>query len=128
MHFPRFLWAVPIATTLSLASVADAHPRLMSATPAPNSVVAAPSRIALRFSEKLIGPMTAADVMMTGTPGKPSHQPVKVADFKAALAADGKALVLARAKPLPAGTYRVAWHAVSVDTHRVAGAFAFSVK
>lgn len=128
MHFPRILWAAPIAASLSLAGVADAHPRLMSATPTANSLVAAPSRIALKFSEKLIGPMTAADVLMTGMPGKPHHQPVKMAGFRAALAADGKTLLLARAKPLPAGTYSVAWHAVSVDTHRVAGTFAFSVK
>ena len=128
MHFSRILWAAPIAATLSLAGVADAHPRLLSATPAANSVVASPSRVALKFSEKLIGPMTAADVMMTGMPGKTRHQPVKMAGFRAALAPDGKTFVLARAKPLPAGTYRVAWHAVSVDTHRVAGAFAFSVK
>jgi len=128
MHFHRILWAVPIAATLPLASVADAHPRLVSATPAANSVVAPPSRIALKFSEKLVGPMTAADVMMTGMPGKPRHQPVRMAGFSAALAADGRTLLLARAKPLPAGTYRVAWHAVSVDTHRVAGAFAFAVR
>lgn len=128
MHFPRILWAAAIATPLSPVGVADAHPRLMSATPAANSVVASPSRILLKFSEKLIGPMTAADVMMSGMPGQPHHQPVKMAGFKAALAADGKTLLLARAKPLPAGTYQVVWHAVSVDTHRVAGAFAFSVK
>jgi methionine-rich copper-binding protein CopC len=127
MHFLRIRWAAPIAASLFLVGVADAHPRLVSTSPAANSVVAPPSRILLRFSEKLIGPITAADVVMIGMPGKP-HQPVKMAGFAAAVAPDGKTLALARAKPLPAGAYKVIWHAVSVDTHRVAGAFAFSVK
>jgi len=30
-------------------------------------------------------------------------------------------------KPLGPGTYRVIWHAVSVDTHRTEGAFSFAV-
>jgi len=30
--------------------------------------------------------------------------------------------------PLPAGTYRVKWHVVSVDTHRTQGDFKFTVK
>jgi hypothetical protein len=31
-------------------------------------------------------------------------------------------------KPLPAGTYKVHWHAVSVDTHATDGTFSFTVK
>lgn len=48
-------------------------------------------------------------------------------DF-ADLAADGKTLNLVRSAPLPSGRYTAAWHAVSVDTHRVAGRFLFAVK
>jgi methionine-rich copper-binding protein CopC len=31
-------------------------------------------------------------------------------------------------KALRPGTYRVSWHAVSIDTHRTEGAFTFTVK
>ena len=31
-------------------------------------------------------------------------------------------------KPLPPGTYKVHWHAVSVDTHATDGTFSFTVK
>jgi methionine-rich copper-binding protein CopC len=128
MKFSRTLLAVPAAAALCLGGVASAHPRLMSSTPTANTTVASPNRLMLKFSEKLIGSMTAADVLMTGMPGGARHQPVKIAGFKPSIAADGKSFVLARPRPLAAGTYRVVWHAVAVDTHRVAGAFAFSVK
>jgi methionine-rich copper-binding protein CopC len=128
MHFPRALLAAPIVAALALGGVAEAHPRLIGSTPAANAAVAHPSKIVLKFSEKLIGPMTAAEVVMTGMPGKPLHQPVKMAGFKGAVTTDGKTFALVRPKPLPVGTYKVVWHAVSIDTHRVAGAFAFTVK
>ena len=72
--------------------------------------------------------MTGADVVMTGMPGAARHQPVKLNGFVTSLGADGKTLNLVRQQPLPAGRYTVSWHAVSVDTHRVAGRFAFAVK
>jgi methionine-rich copper-binding protein CopC len=31
-------------------------------------------------------------------------------------------------RSLAPGTYRVAWHVVSVDTHRTEGAYTFAVK
>jgi methionine-rich copper-binding protein CopC len=31
-------------------------------------------------------------------------------------------------KPLAPGTYKVTWHAVSVDTHRTQGSYEFTVK
>jgi copper resistance protein C len=31
-------------------------------------------------------------------------------------------------KPLPPGSYKVHWHAVSVDTHATDGTFTFTVK
>lgn len=43
---------------------------------------------------------------------------------------DGQDLSLLRVslKPLGAGTYKVLWHVVSVDTHRTEGSFSFTVK
>jgi methionine-rich copper-binding protein CopC len=92
---------------LGLASAAQAHPKLLSASPAPNATVAKPGRLALRFSEKLMPKFSGADLMMTAHGGT-AHPPMKA--------------------PLAPGRYSVAWHVVSADTHRVAGNFAFAVK
>jgi methionine-rich copper-binding protein CopC len=110
---------------LGLASAAQAHPKLLSASPAPNATVAKPGRVALRFSEKLMPKFSGADLMMTGHGGT-NHAPMKVA-ASAAVASDGRTLVLTPKAPLGSGRYSVAWHVVSVDTHRVAGNFAFAV-
>ena len=111
---------------LGLASAAQAHPKLLSASPAPNATVTKPSRLALRFSEKLMPKFSGADLMMTGMAGM-KHAPMKVASA-ATVAADGRTLVIAPTSPLGAGTYSVAWHVVSVDTHRITGNYAFTVK
>lgn len=119
--------AIPAALALAgLASAAYAHPKLLSATPAPNATVAVPGRVELHFSEKLMPQFSGADLMMTAHGGK-VHAPVKVAGT-AAVGADGRTLVVTPKSPLGAGRYSIAWHAVSVDTHRVAGSYAFTVQ
>jgi methionine-rich copper-binding protein CopC len=40
---------------------------------------------------------------------------------------DKKTLIVTPAAPLTAGAYKVEWHAVSVDTHKSEGAYAFKV-
>ena len=111
---------------LSSAGVAQAHPKLLSASPAPNATVAKPARVELRFSEKLMPKFSGADLMMTGHGGG-AHEPMKVA-AAVGVAGDGRTLVVTPKSPLGAGRYSVAWHVVSTDTHRVAGNFAFAVK
>lgn len=118
---------VPAAAALFLvAGAANAHPKLVSATPAPNATVAKPARVTLQFSEKLMPKFSGAELMMTGMAGM-KHAPVKVAST-ATVAADGRTLVIAPKSPLVAGTYSVAWHVVSADTHRITGNYAFAVK
>jgi methionine-rich copper-binding protein CopC len=43
-------------------------------------------------------------------------------------AANPKVLVTPLQAPLAPGRYAVTWHAVSTDTHRVAGHYVFAVK
>jgi len=118
---------VPAALALlGLASVAQAHPKLVSASPAPNATVAKPARVALRFSEKLMPKFSGADLMMTAHGGA-SHPPMKVA-AAAGIAEDGRTLVVTPKSPLAPGRYSLAWHVVSADTHRVTGNYAFAVK
>ena len=63
---------------------------------------------------------------LTGMPGMPNHR-MAVTGFKTSVEGD-KTLVLTLAKPLMAGSYQVAWHVVSTDTHRIQGNLAFTVK
>lgn len=114
------------AALVTLAGTANAHPKLLSATPAANASVVTPARVELHFSEKLMPKFSGADLMMTAHGGK-AHPPMKVAGT-AALGADGRTLVVTPRSPLGAGRYSVVWHVVSVDTHRVAGNYAFAVK
>jgi methionine-rich copper-binding protein CopC len=99
--------------------VANAHPRLLSANPAPNGSVAAPAEVRLGFSETLIGRFSRI-ALMDGR-----GRPIKVG--ATALAPDHKQLVAPVSGKLPPGVYRVAWTAVSTDTHRVQGVYAFKV-
>ena len=125
------LLVVPALAAWAFCGGAQAHPRLLSSTPAVNATVASPHMIQLKFSERLIGAMTGADVVaapMRAMPGMSARPAVKTAGFTHTLSADGKSLVLQRKAGLAPGAYQVVWHAVSVDTHRVAGRFAFSVK
>ena len=40
----------------------------------------------------------------------------------------GTAMVVPIAKPLPPGVYRVNWHVLSVDGHKLQGSFTFEVR
>ena len=122
----RRVFVPAAAALLVVAGAANAHPKLVSATPAPNATVAAPARVTLRFSERLMPKFSGADMMMTGMNGM-KHAPMKVASA-ATVAADGRTLVIAPKSPLGAGTYSVAWHVVSADTHRITGNYAFAVQ
>lgn len=118
-----------IAATAALLAAAPAlaHPKLLSTTPASNSVVASPARLQLTFSEALVANFSGVELVMTDMPGMKMSAPMRMT-VTTALAPDGKTVVVSSAKPLPRGAYRLDWHVVSKDTHRVQGSFAFKVK
>ena len=128
MFRTRFILAAPVLALLAIAGAAQAHPKLLSSTPAANASVVKPGKIELKFSEALIGPMTGAELVMIGMPGMANHAPMKITGFTAAIGKDGKTLTLLMRRALPPGTYRVTWHAVAADTHRVQGTYTFIVK
>lgn len=108
---------VALVAFAGLASPASAHAFLKHAQPSAGaSLASAPKSIALAFTEKL----------------EPAFSGVTVTDAAghsvAASAAviDGVSMIVPL-RPLGRGTYRVAWHAVSVDTHRTEGAYSFTV-
>jgi methionine-rich copper-binding protein CopC len=97
---------------------AFAHAFLKHASPGAGSTPATPPKeIALEFSE----PLEPAFSGMEVTDAAGHHMEA------ASPTANGAFLRLAL-KPLAAGVYRVAWHAVSVDTHRTEGAYRFTIK
>ncbi|MGN6141113.1 MAG: copper homeostasis periplasmic binding protein CopC [Ralstonia sp.] len=106
-----------LVTTLALA-----HPKLLSANPADKSMGPAPAQIALHFSEKLVAQFCDATLVMTAASG-----PTNVAS-KVATNTDGRTLTVSPTQPLAPGAYRVDWHVVAADTHRVAGNLTFQVK
>ncbi|OAF05780.1 hypothetical protein AYJ54_02485 [Bradyrhizobium centrolobii] len=118
------LLAIGTGIGLALAATgAMAHPKLTSAVPAADGAerAASPTKeIRLNFSEGVIAKFSGLELrdesgksIATGTPA---------ADPK-----DKKQLVVPLSTPLVAGKYRVIWHVVSEDTHRVKGEYTFTI-
>ena len=108
-------------TVVAAAAEAEAHPRLVTATPAPNGVAkGSPSVLRATFSEPLVAVFsgfqvkTAAGVLVPT--GKPALDP-----------RNRRTIVAAVVRPLAPGGYIVNWRAVSADTHRLTGRYAFRV-
>ncbi|PJI89631.1 copper resistance protein CopC [Sphingomonas koreensis] len=121
--------ALSLAATIAFAfpGLAAAHPKLVAATPAANKPAKGVSRIVLKFSERLTPKLSGATLTMTGMPGMANHPDMKMTGVNAAVGSDGTTIVLTSARPLPAGTYRVDWHVVGADTHRITGTHNFAV-
>jgi hypothetical protein len=100
------------------ATPAFAHAFLQHAEPGAGATLStAPKRIALTFTEKL----------------EPAFSGMSVSDLSGQSVEAGSVMIggnamVAPLRILAPGTYRVNWHAVSVDTHRTEGAYSFTVK
>jgi copper resistance protein C len=113
--------AVAVIAASLFVDAAYAHPQFQSAEPAPGAATAtSPKQIRITFNENLIPKMSGVEV--TDQTGK------VIATGKAATdPANKKLLVVPVNEQLPPGDYKVEWHAISDDTHRVKGSFSFSV-
>jgi methionine-rich copper-binding protein CopC len=118
----RLIAAAFVLAELFFAPAAvRAHAFLDHADPAVGSTVPAPPAVIhLWFTQEL----------------EPAFSWVTVSDRSGASVNDGSATIdpsnkselTLKLKPLPAGTYTVKWHALSVDTHTTEGDFTFQVK
>ena len=117
-----------IAVSGSAAGAAVAHAKLVTATPAANAAANAPASIKLKFNEPVVAQFSGITLQMTDMPGMKMSTPSEIAVGASKLAADRTTLSAKLAKPLATGTYRVLWHAVTADTHRVEGSYSFTVK
>lgn len=118
--------AAILAAGMLASALAQAHPKLVSSTPAEGADGAAPGKIELHFSENLVTQFSGAKLIMTDMPGMP-NSPMGV---KASVAggSDPKTMVITPASPLTTGSYKVEWRAVSSDTHPITGNVTFKVK
>ncbi|MBS0546158.1 MAG: copper homeostasis periplasmic binding protein CopC [Proteobacteria bacterium] len=123
----RLMLAALVTLSLTSGGLAYAHPELEKTTPAANATVPSPAKIELRFSERLAGEFSGADLLMLDMPGMKMDKPSKES-AASALSADGMTLTLTPSRPLMAGTYRVDYHVVSTDTHRITGSYSFKVQ
>jgi copper resistance protein C len=113
--------AVAVIVASLFGGAAYAHPQLQSADPAPGTATTtSPKQIRITFDENVIPKMSGVEVKdQTGKivpTGKAATDP-----------ANKKLLVVPVNEQLAPGDYKVEWHAVSDDTHRVKGSFSFSV-
>lgn len=115
-----------LVSGLLLSTLAQAHPKLLSSTPAEGADGAAPGKIELRFSEDLLTQFSGAKLVMTEMPGM-AHSPMPM-KAKVSAGSDPKTMLVTPLAPLPAGTYKVEWRAVSSDTHPITGNVTFKVK
>ena len=98
-------------------SPAQAHAFLDHASPLVGSTVpTAPHELTLSFTQSLEAAFSTVEVF--------DANGSRVDQGKASISGNTMRVAL---KPLPAGTYRVQWHALSVDTHTTQGSFTFHV-
>ncbi|AUG08713.1 copper homeostasis periplasmic binding protein CopC [Pseudomonas sp. S09G 359] len=119
MLIKKTLTTLALLASLLGASTAFAHAHLTGATPAADSSVAAPADLRLTFSEGVEATFTKVSLSKDGT--ELAIKGLETPD------ADKKVLVVTPAAPLAAGTYKVVWNAVSVDTHKSNGEYSFKV-
>jgi copper resistance protein C len=110
-----------IVTFLALQFPAWAHAFLDHAEPKVGSTIGgAPTEMKLWFTQELepaFSTLEVQDALGKEVDRKDAH-----------LDAKDKTLFLVSLPPLPAGTYQVIWHVVSVDTHKTQGHFEFTIK
>jgi copper resistance protein C len=113
----RKLFIIASLFAFATSGAAQAHAFLDHASPLVGSTVAAaPHEVSLSFTQNL----------------EAAFSTVEVTDGNGARVDQGKARVSGSTmqiglKALPPGTYKVHWHALSVDTHSTQGSFSFHV-
>ncbi|MFJ7885123.1 copper homeostasis periplasmic binding protein CopC [Pseudomonas sp. NPDC096917] len=115
----KVLNTAALVTLMAGASAAFAHAHLKEATPAADSSTADVKEVRLKFSEGVEQAFTQVAISHDGAP-------VALSSVKTE-PSDKKVLIVTPQQPLPAGQYEVKWNAVSVDTHKSAGQYRFTV-
>ena len=107
------LAALSLSTNLMTPAFAHAH--LKSSDPAANASVKSPNLIRLNFSESLEPAFSGAELADSAGKAVPVSKSV------------GGTSITLLPMGLKPGAYKVTWHSVGKDTHRVSGSFGFKV-
>jgi copper resistance protein C len=110
-----------VAALAAAPGIAQAHAFPKTAEPASDSTVSpAPREVKIWFTGKLEPAFSKLDVQDAAG--------AAVDQGDAAVDPQYTTLMHVSLGPLQAGTYKVHWHAVSVDTHATDGTFTFTVR
>jgi len=121
LTFQFLRWCAAAILFLAIPSHAWAHAFLDHADPKVGSAVTnSPAEMRIWFTQHIEPAFSSIEVR--DAQGKEVDKKDPHLDDK------DKSLFLVSLPPLPPGTYTVAWHVVSVDTHRTQGHFSFTVK
>jgi len=110
-----FSTVISLMALLGCSSAAQAHAMLDHASPAVGSTVASPGQVTLYFTEQIEPKFSGAEVRNAAGARVDRGKTVSGNSMRIAV------------KALPAGTYNVTWHVLSVDTHKTQGSFSFHV-
>jgi methionine-rich copper-binding protein CopC len=117
MTMRRFSAAIMPLLLLLTTGAVNAHAMLDHSDPrVGNKVASLPSEVTLTFTQKLEPAFSS--ITVTNAAGQ------RVDSGKARVSGNQMSVSL---KGGGAGTYRVNWHVLSVDTHRTDGSFSFQV-
>ena len=108
-------------TVAALANQAEAHAKLIATTPANGGAAAAPTEIRLKFNEPIEIKLSGID--LTTKAGEKIAVGAMTAD-----PAEKAGVIVTIGSVLKPGGYKVHWHVVSDDMHKIEGNFTFDVK
>jgi methionine-rich copper-binding protein CopC len=111
---------IAMIAAILCGTTAYAHPQLQSTEPAAGEKTISPKQIKVTFNENVM--LQFSGVELKDQAGKMIPTGKATVD-----PANKKQLVVPVNEPLSPGDYKVEWHAVSDDTHRVKGSYSFSV-
>jgi len=117
--FGMLVASLPLLLALGLGA-ARAHALLDHADPrVGNTVKGSPRTVSLWFTQNLESTFSAIEVL--------DSNGARMNAGNASVDANDRKLLRVPLKVLPAGTYTVKWHVLSVDTHTTEGNFTFYV-
>jgi copper resistance protein C len=116
---PGLAFSAVLLLVLTFGSAAQAHALLDHAEPRVGNTVKSPRSVSLWFTQYLEGDFSSIEVLdASGARMNAGKAVVDGSDHK---------LLRVQVRTLPAGTYTVKWHVLSVDTHTTEGHFTFHV-
>lgn len=117
---PAFTLSAALLFGLALGiGAAEAHALLDHADPRVGNTVTKPRVVSLWFTQNLESSFSTAEVL--------DANGARVNAGNAVVDSHDRKLLRVPVKALPAGTYTVKWHVLSVDTHTTEGNFIFHV-